>query len=148
MAYFIFTKDLNNTENTIYRIAENSSDLNNLNINPSVYKIIEVNQDDFDAVKYSTKYPLKYNGDAIVFNDITTVFVNKQPLNNYIETVKVKIKEFTNNNLNHTLFNLWNNYYNQLNDLDLDSIQYPLNKSLEQYLKDQNKTSLHPLQLP
>ena len=45
MAYFIFTKNLDDVEGTLYRIAENQSDLNNLNIIQSNYKIIEVNED-------------------------------------------------------------------------------------------------------
>jgi hypothetical protein len=55
---------------------------------------------------------------------------------------------FTNNNPNHSLLNRWNDYYNQVNSLNLDSITYPLNKSLEQYFKDQNQISLNTLQLP
>jgi hypothetical protein len=36
----------------------------------------------------------------------------------------------------------------QLNNLNLDSITYPLNKSLEQYFSDLGQTSLNPLQIP
>ena len=37
MSYFIFTNNLDNVEETIYKIAENQSDLNNLNIEKSSY---------------------------------------------------------------------------------------------------------------
>ena len=46
------------------------------------------------------------------------------------------------------LFNNKLNQEKQLNSLNLDSIEFPLNKSLEQYFKDQNLPSLNPLQLP
>ena len=51
MVYFIFGKNLDNIEGTIYRIAENQSDLNNLNILQSDYKIIEDSQSNFNLVK-------------------------------------------------------------------------------------------------
>jgi hypothetical protein len=40
------------------------------------------------------------------------------------------------------------NYYTQLNNLNLDNITYPLNKSLEQYLSDLGQPSYNILQLP
>jgi mRNA-degrading endonuclease YafQ of YafQ-DinJ toxin-antitoxin module len=148
MSYFIFGKNLDNIEGTIYKIAENQSDLNNLNISQPDYKIIEDSQSNFDLVKYGNKFPNKYDNDNIIFIDISVSFDKKEKLQNYINSLKNQIKQFTDNNLNHPLYNRWNDYYNQLNVLDLDSIQYPLDKSLEQYFKDQNKTSLSPLQIP
>jgi len=160
MSYFIFSKNLDDVTGTIYRIAENQSDLNNLNIYQPVYKIIEDSQINFDAVKYGTKNVLKYNNNDIVFEDIITTFQDsldknnvvtklaKEHLNDYILNFKNTISQFLKNNQNHQLFNRWNDYYDQLNSLNLDSIQYPLNTSLEQYFKDQNLPSLHPLQIP
>jgi len=159
MAYFIFLKNCDNIENTLYRIAENQSDLNNLNINQLDYKIIEDSQENFNAVKYGTKGIVKYNNDIITYENTIIIFDDflkngvlvksgKEYLNDYILNCKNKINQFLKNNKNHQLFNLWNDYYNQLSSLNLDSIQYPLNTSLEQYFKDQNLTSLNPLQLP
>ena len=95
----------------------------------------------------------------ITYEDITTVFVDdvkndiivksaEKKVNDYILNYKNIINQFLKNNQNHQLFNRWNDYYNQLNALNANSIQYPLNTSLEQYFKDQNQTSLNPLQLP
>jgi len=148
MSYFIFLNNLDNIEGTIYRIAENESDLNNLNINKSIYKIIEDSQSNFDLVKYGNKFPIKYNNNNISYVDQINLFGNKQDLQTHINNLKNQIKQFTNNNLTHSLFSRWNDYYNQLNSLNLDSITYPLNKSLEQYFKDQNQTSLNSLQIP
>jgi hypothetical protein len=159
MSYFIFLKNTNNNEGSLYRIAENQSDLNNLNIIQSDYKIIEDSQINFDAVKYGTKNIISFNSDTITYEDIVTVFSDgvkdgvvvksaKEYLNDYILNCKNIINQFLKNNQNHQLFNRWNDYYNQLNNLNLNSIQYPLNTSLEQYFKDQNLPSLNPLQIP
>ena len=67
MAYFIFLKNCDNIQNTIYRIAENESDLNNLNIDLNNYKIIEDSQENFNAVKYSTKDIMKYDNNVITY---------------------------------------------------------------------------------
>jgi len=148
MAYFIFGKNLDNIEGTLFRIAENQSDLNNLNIIDSDYKIIEDSQFSFDTIKFGSKFPIKYNNNTITYFDGNILFENKQGLQNYINSFKNQIKEFTVNNPSHSLFNIWNNYYNQLNSLNLDNITYPLNKSLEQYFSDLGQPSLNPLQLP
>lgn len=148
MAYFIFTKDLDNVENTLYRIAENESDLNNLNIIKTAYKIIEDSQINFNNVKYGNKYISKYDGNNIIYVDQSISYDKKETLLSYIINYKNFIKEFLNNNLNHPLYNRWDNYYNQLNNLNLNNISYPLNKSLEQYFSDLEQPSYNILQLP
>jgi hypothetical protein len=148
MAYFVFGKDLEDISNSIYRITENQNDLNNLNIIKSDYKIIEDSQSNFNLVKLRNKFPEKYNNNTITYIEKNIVFKDKSELQSYIEIFKNQIKEFTDNNPNHPLFSLWNNYYTQLNNLNLDNITYPLNKSLEQYFSDLGQTSLNPLQLP
>jgi len=148
MSYFIFLKDLDNIDGTIYKIAENQSDLNNLNISQSVYKIIEDSQSNFDLVKYGNKLPIKYNNNSIVYVDQTISFLNKEELQNFIINLKKIIKQFLDNNSSHSLFTKWDNYYNQLASLNLDSITYPLNKSLEQYFNDLGQPSYNILQLP
>jgi hypothetical protein len=148
MSYFIFTNNTEDIENTIYRIAENQSDLNNLNIDKSVYKIIEDSQENFNAVKLNIKFPLKYTGNTVTFINVINNYSIKTPLENEVNNFKNQIKQFTNNNPDHPLFNLWNNYYNQLNNLNLNNINYPLTISLQQYFNDLGQLSLNPLQLP
>jgi len=147
MSYFIFAKNLENIPGTIYKIAENEFDLNNLNIFQSDYKIIEDSQN-FNDVKYGNKLPLKYNGNTITFINQTISYFLKTELQNYVNNNKSSIKHFLDINPNHQLFNRWNNYFNQLNNLNLDSINYPLNKSLEQYFNDLAQPSYNILQLP
>jgi hypothetical protein len=148
MSYFIFLKDLDNVEGTLYRIAENQSDLNNLNISQTIYKIIEDSQSNFNLVKFGNKSVTKYSNNVITYVDQENLFRSKEQLKNHIDNLKNQIKQFTDNNPNHPLFSRWNNYYNQLNTLNLDSITYPLNKSLEQYFNDLGQPSYNILQLP
>lgn len=161
MAYFIFQKDLDNVEGTLYRIAENLSDLNNLTITQSIYKIIEDSQSNFEAVKCGLKDVVKYNNNTIIYKDTSAIPITdrldkngnviksaKEQLNDMISIYKESIKQFLKLNPNHPLFNRWNEYYNQLNSLNLDNITYPFTKSLEQYFKDSGQIYLNPLQLP
>ena len=148
MAYFIFLKNLDDVFGSLYKIAENQNDLNNLSIDPNSYKVIENNNINFNDVKFGNKIAVKYVNDNIEFLDNANLFSKKEHLENYISVFKEKINEFLKNNPNHTFFNRWNNYYNQLNNLDLDTIIYPLNKSLEQYFNDLGQPSYNILQIP
>lgn len=148
MSYFLFLKNLDNIEGALYRICENQSDLNNLNIIQSDYKIIEDSQLNFNLVKYGNKIALKYNNNLIDYIDQTYSYKNKQEIKKYITNFNESLKQFIDNNPNHPLIDRWKNYYNQLNNLDLDSITYPLNKSLEQYFNDLGQPSFNILQLP
>lgn len=78
MAYFIFSKNFDNIEGTIYRIAENQNDLSNLNITPSIYKIIEDSQSNFNLVKFGNKIINKYNNDTITYSDGIILFNKKK----------------------------------------------------------------------
>jgi hypothetical protein len=147
MAYFIFLKNLDNVSGTVCKIAENQSDLNNLNITQSDYKIIEDSESNFNLVKLGNKYIDKYNSNEIIYKDQTNLF-EKNNLQLSVDNFKKLIKQFTDNNKNHPLYDRWNNYYNQLNNLNLDSITYPLNTSLEQYFNDLGQPAFNILQLP
>lgn len=146
MAYFIFTKNLDNVSGTLCFIAGNETDLNNLNINKQNYHIIEVSNEDFNSAKLGEKYVEKYNGNTITYLDTIQNF-DKNSLKKYIDNFKENIKNFLDLNKNHSTYNTWNNYLTQLNNLNLNSINYPLNKSLEKYFSDLGQPSLHPLQL-
>ena len=75
-------KNLDNIESTIYRIAENQLDLDNLNISESAYKIIEDSQNNFNLVKYGNKFPIKYDSENIIYIDYSISFIDKQQLQN------------------------------------------------------------------
>jgi len=147
MSFFIFQKNMDNLGGSLYKISETQDYLDNMNINKSNYKIIEVSQQDFNFVKLNQKNIEKYVGENVIYTDEIFVFY-KISLQNYINNLKNPINQFLKNNKNHYLFNIWNDYYNQLNNLNLDSITYPSNKSLEQYFSDLGQPSFNILQLP
>lgn len=148
MAYFVFQKDSDNLEGTLCKIAENQSDLDLLNINKSDYKIIEDSFSNFSDVKLNKKIAVSYNNNVITYNNLNTVFQNYIELQSNIDNQIKSIEQFLNNNSNHSQYSIWNNYKNQLKSLKVKNIQYPLNKSLEQYLNDSGQTFLNTLQLP
>jgi len=148
MAYFIFLNNQDSTEAYLYKIAENQNDLESLNINKNVYKIVEDSQVNFDSVKYGTKQVIKYVNNSIVYENVSTFFESKEDLKVKVNDTKNSIQNFLKNNVTHNKYNDYTNYHNQLNSLDLNNITYPLNISLEQYFKDQNLPSFHPLQIP
>jgi hypothetical protein len=148
MAYFIFTKNLENAEGSLYRFAENKIDLDNLSIDVSCYTVIENNQINFNEIKNNNKIVLNYSNNTINLIDSSFLFTKKEDLKFNVDYLKGRIKEFIDNNPDHLLFSRWNNYYTQLNNLNLDNITYPLNKSLEQYFSDLGQPSYNVLQLP
>jgi hypothetical protein len=161
MAYIILVKNIadNDNEARVYNIAEDKDALDYLNIIPSDYTIVEESEENFNAVKNGTKYPLTYNNGIISYADVTPYFHNKENLQQHIENLKKQIKTFTENNLNKTktCWNMWNDYYNQLEELNVqlndpeflaEEDSFPMEKSLEQYFDELGKTSLNILQLP
>lgn len=148
MAFFICLKNFDNKSGSLFKIAENQNDLDNLNINQLDYKILEDSQENFNAVKLGIKTIDKYNNNEIFYLNQSSEFLNKTLLQQTIEGLCETINNFLVNNLNHPYYNQWNNYSNQLKNLNINNITYPLNKSLEQYFNDLGQPSLNPLQLP
>ena len=148
MSYFIFLKNQDDINCTLYRIAEDQSYLDNININKDVYKIIEVSQTEFNDLKYELKSVVKYNGNTIVYVDIDKINFTKNDLNNYIVDFTKKIDVFIQNNPGHKFFKEWSDYNNQLKSFNLDTLTYPCNKSLIKHFNDLGQPSYNILQLP
>ena len=155
MAYFIFNKNSDNLIGTIHKIAKDQSDLNNLNINKDLVKIIEDSEVNFNNVRLGKKIIEKYNNNTITYLDNETSFYKGLPTDSISESLKfyitdycVAINYFLKANPNHPLYSKWDSYRNQMLSLDLTTIAYPLQKSLEQYFEDLGQPSLNPLQLP
>jgi hypothetical protein len=148
MPYFILLKVSDGGAGSLYRIAENESDLNNLNLIKSDYIILEDSQVNFDNFKYRNKSILNFDNNNINYTNFNVRFENKNKLINYIETIRLSIKEFLENNKNHALYNRWKQYDDQLKNLNLDNIVFPLEKSLEQYFKDLGQPSYNIIQIP
>jgi hypothetical protein len=147
MSYFIFTKNEDNLEGSLYKIAENEFDLNNLNINKNDYKIIEDNLDNFNAVRLNEKNALGYNQDNIIYGS-SNINMNKFLFELVLNNNKYIIKNFLNSQENHPNYQKWNNYFNELLKINPNNISYPFTKSIEKYIEEQGKPSLNTLQLP
>lgn len=141
MALAVFNKD-----NDIYAIADDENYLNNLNIMKSDYNIFSISNENFNFVKLNQKSISFVNGAIVYENQVNNY--NKERLALYINQFLIKIGYFLQNNPNHLFFQLWKNYDTLLKSLNLDNIQYPLNKSLEEYLEQNGSTALNPLQVP
>jgi len=152
MAYYVFQKNSDNIEGTIYRVAENQSDYNKLNILPELYKVIEDTQTDFDSIKTELKFPIKYNGDIITFINIDPIpkIEDENFLKQYIFNFTSSIDHFLNSNSSHPLYQRLKDYLQQLNQLKniSNTLTYPINKSVQQYFKDNSQPYFNPLQLP
>ena len=140
MAYAIFNKD------SIYAIADNENYLNNLNIIKSDYNILSISDENFNFVRLNQKFISLVNG-SITYENIENSF-SKDSLTLYINQFTNKIKLFLNSNPNHLFFQLWKDYQTLLKNFDINSVQYPLNKSLEEYLEENGSVALNPLQVP
>lgn len=148
MSYFIFHRNRDGELDTLYKIADNENDLNNLNIFKSDYKIIQDSQGIYNDVRYNKILLTKYTGDNVSFEPLNFSYKNATELNIYIQRVNRTIEFFLNNNLNHVYYLKWKNYYNQLFNFDYKSITYPFTISLEEHFQNINQTSLNPLQIP
>jgi hypothetical protein len=148
MPYFILLKVSDGGAGSLYRIAENESDLNNLNLIKSDYIILEDSQVNFENFKYRNKSILNFDNNNINYTNFNVRFENKNKLINYIESIKPLINDFLENNKNHPLYNRWKQYDDQLKNLNLDNIVFPLEKSLEQYFKDLGQPSYNIIQIP
>tara|TARA_R110000824_G_scaffold59779_3_gene160273 strand:- start:272 stop:742 length:471 start_codon:yes stop_codon:yes gene_type:complete len=156
MAYLILDKHQENKVGSLIAIAENETDRDNLNIFLDTAKIITIDAETFQDIQLSKKIVVSYSGDNVTYKNIHVLqeeqmvngYLNKEDLKSYIENSIEKINQFLNNNENHVDYSKWNSYKSQLEDLNLDNITYPLNKSLEQHFLDASQTVLNTLQIP
>jgi hypothetical protein len=152
MAYFIFATNQPNTAGTIYRIASNDFDLNNLNINKLLYNIITDTDANFEDVQLSKKYIVSYSSTNTINYEQTPLgnifYKNLDQLKIYIENYSNLIDYFINNNPSNPLLSTWVSYKTQLLNTDIKTIIYPMTVSLEEYYKNNNLPFLNPLQLP
>lgn len=147
MAFYIFIKDSEGLTGSVVKTVENINDLNTLNINKNDYHVLEDNVQDFDQIKLNIKFPVKYIQNNVIFEENIVNF-DRLNLKRKIEDDCALIKNFLKSNENHTQFQKWNSYFNQLNNFNLDNITYPLTITLEQYFKNNNQQYFNILQLP
>jgi hypothetical protein len=147
MAYFLF-QNIENLTGTFFKCVETQSELNNLNVIQSHFKIIEDTKQKFDDVILGNIKPMSFNGNSINYENTNIVFDSANNLRSYIESQIYCIDAFLNNNKNHVDFNKWLSFKVQLMSTNVNSITYPLQNSLEKYYSETGKTVLSTLQMP
>jgi hypothetical protein len=152
MAYFIFNPNLPDVNGTLYRIAANDVDLNNLNIDKTLYNIITDTDVNFTNVQLGTQIIVSYSStNVITYSQVQTGnidFKTSTDLNNYIKNYSTSINLFVENNPSNPWLSTWISYNTQLLNTNVTNMTYPMTISLEQYYKNNNLPVLNPLQLP
>jgi hypothetical protein len=151
MAFLIFKNNQSNIENTLIRIAEDQQELNAILSTVNDYKLIEITQEKFNDVKINKSPVIKYVDNDVIYNQnqpSSGHFRNSKDLKIILDPIKNNIQFFLDSNKNSLLFDKWNNYLNFLNNLNLESLNYPIESSFEEYLSKNNIFFLNPLQLP
>jgi len=148
MSYFIYN---NKPEFSIYKIAENESDLNYLNIPSDQYLIINTSQENFNLVKSNTKRILNYNGSSVELADANLSYTKSQ-LQDYINELITYINYFLQAQPQSGKYTQWLNYRNYLISLDVNAIipteKGFLNISLEKHIENTGNPYYSILQIP
>ena len=148
MAYLIFNKDLDNVSGTLCAIAANNTDLNNLNIDLDTIKKITIDDSVFSQVQLSESFPESYDGETVIYAVVSHSYENQEIFQTDINNRISLINRFLKFNGDHPDYTKWNNFKTQLENLDIEGLTYPYEKSLEKHLFDNSLTFLNPLQLP
>jgi hypothetical protein len=153
MSYYIFN-NIENLNGTLFRIAENLEDLNiivNQN-NHKYYKIINNNSVDFNSVRKEIKIPVKFVGDQVIFldKDLDLQHDTVKIVQDLIIQTKKPIKDWLDTHKEHVSYSKWNNFYNQLSNINLNNISFPTKLTLGEIFTtvNSNSTFLNNLELP
>jgi hypothetical protein len=152
MALFIFLKNLDDVEGSLYKIASNQSFYDaNKNWQDDLYDIITVNDDDYNAIKFGTKHVISKNGNTVKYENIDTFYENKEHLTSYINSVLSHLEQWLFINSSKPFASNVTTYLNYLKSIDVHSLsitkENPLNSSLEAYVENQGITAIHLLEL-
>jgi len=149
MAYLIFSKKENLTSSDLYRIAETEEHLNSLNIIKNDYIIKTISIDDFNNLKSENKKIESINGDQITYVDfIRPNPLEKEEFDKHIESRKEFCQAVLNaKKVKPIILGLVQQYLTTLNSIDTTTINFPLNKTFNQYINSQSLFFINLLQV-
>jgi len=167
MAIFIFAKNSDNQEGSLYRIADNQSDYDlNKNWNDDMYDLVTVSESDFNSVKLKNKNVVSKNGNTVTYDDVVWKYTLASVLQNDINNSIADIENWLSVNSEKPMASGVTTYLNYLKGLDATNIVTdpssdatydestntysdgtPLNMSLESYAVSQGQTPYIILQL-
>jgi hypothetical protein len=149
MAFIICFKNFDDQQGSLVKIAADQTELDTLNISKDSLKIINILEIDFNNLNNGIKIFVSYSGDTVTYIDKSENFTSVENVNFYVNDITKKINFFLENNPNHSSFNTWKNYKNQIDNFNFDSLEYPMNNtSFEQILLNNGITPIHILRLP
>ena len=150
MAKFIITNDLNFPVG----LAANDSHKNVwLNLTDT-YNAIEITENDFTNITTDKNSVLRVEGTNLIYEDRPEVDAapsnyDEQNYLTHINQIKTKLNNFIDNFPDSQLKTDASVYLNYLNNtLNTSNISFPQNINFTKYLKDNNITFFHPLQIP
>jgi hypothetical protein len=153
MSYYVFN-NIENLNGTLYKVAENLNDLNVI-LNSDAqqrYKIINNNSVDFNLIRKEIKLPVKFVGNEVIFldKDLDHQYDTLKMVQDLINITKKPIKDWLDTHNEHVSYVKWNNFYNQLSNINLNSISYPTKLTLGEIFTSINSNSifLNNLELP
>jgi hypothetical protein len=141
---------LNKSTNGIYAVVENDSHKNEFNTN--FYDVKTINETSFNNIVLSlVDVTTNDNGNTFSYVDIKNgplpYLLSKENFVNYINNLKNNLKNFLESNPNSVIYTKGNVFLNSLNTLNINSINFPLSTTVEEYFKQQNIGFLHPYQI-
>lgn len=149
MAYLLFSKNTQPSHSTLHTMIETEALLNESKIIQNDYIIKIISQNDFNSLKNETKHISSVVGDVVNFenNSITTI-ESKESFDSHINFLKEELSTYVSNkNVKESFKNLANTFKTTLNTIDSNTITFPLNQNLYQYLDSQSLPYCNPLQL-
>ena len=151
MAIFIFDKNTNGVNHSLYRMAASQSDFdNNKSLMDEHYDIVTVSDDDFNNVKRGIKEVASRTDNTVSYNDCSFLYNEGSFLKEYIDSVTTTLDNWLKDNSSKPMHASVQTYRDYINSLDVNSIitaESPLETSLEAYVESQGQTAFHPLQL-
>jgi hypothetical protein len=141
---------LNKSTNGIYAVVENDSHKNEFNTN--LYDVKTIDETSFNNIILSlVDVTTNDNGNTFSYVDIKNgplpYLLSKENFVNYINNLKNNLKNFLESNPNSVIYTKGNVFLNSLNTLNINSINFPLSTTVEEYFKQQNIGFLHPYQI-
>ena len=148
MAIFIFLKKSNNVLGSVYRIASDQAAYDaNKSWTDDLYDIVTVPYNDFLDLRLGRKVVLSKNENTITYADSSCGYSDSKELASTIKSMIDNIDAWLENNSSKPLASTVTTYKNYIKSIDVNSITYPFENSVEFYAQSQGITPIHFLEL-
>ena len=150
MPYLFFLKNLID-QNSLYKIADDDSDKNSLQLSEDLYTIIQPTEEKYNKIKQSRYSSLVLNNSLeIVLNEHTAEnnILNKKEFDEQISHTIEQIVICRESTSNEEWKSKIDTYINSLKNIDTSILTYPLNVStVEHYCIENSIQFVNPLQV-